>query len=185
MLQPEAMAASTRVRTSLGSLVVMSWTVHQTHALVNGLDKDSGADHTVPVPAITRTGHPNPPPKWAGSEWCTSTAIIEDVPRQVVAEVRWRDGKAQAVKGRAYVWGTNPKTPSPPPSEKGEDPDLDAQWRAYNRLEILLMRQALQAVVGAGLWHFDVHAGCFCTCSPGFIDNANAFRHRDIFIHVR
>lgn len=58
----------------------------------------------------------------------------------------------------------------PPFSVKGDDPENDKAWRAYNRAESDLARTAIAAAYPEfGKSNFSRYAGCSCACSPGFI----------------
>lgn len=73
------------------------------------------------------------------------------------------------------VWGV---TEHPPYTRKGDDPAVDARWDAFNRLEIELQRQLIDAalpVLYPDLERVLIHrkqfsrkAGCSCGCSPGW-----------------
>lgn len=58
-------------------------------------------------------------------------------------------------------------------SIKGEDPENDRLWVAYNRLELKLMREkiatAFEEAGIEGKLSFSRKAGCSCGCSAGFI----------------
>lgn len=59
---------------------------------------------------------------------------------------------------------------NPPYTIKGEDPENDKLWRAYNRAEMTLGRAAIEAVYPEfGKANFSRRAGCGCGCSPGFV----------------
>lgn len=93
-------------------------------------------------------------------------------------------------KTRVYAPYTAPDMEEPAFSIKGQDEELDAAWRKYNRAEVKLMREvlakaadeigdvlmnednelfytALQAIKGKLSWSRT--AGCSCGCSMGFI----------------
>lgn len=58
-------------------------------------------------------------------------------------------------------------------SPKGDNAELDAAWRKYNREELRLMRAIVDPVVKAefpelGKLSFSRTAGCSCGCSPAF-----------------
>ena len=66
-----------------------------------------------------------------------------------------------------------PDMEMPAYSIKGEDPEVDAAWRKYNREELCLMRAIVDPVVQAefpelGKLSFSRTAGCSCGCSPAF-----------------
>ena len=97
------------------------------------------------------------------------------------------DGKGAVGRSRLYLWNTpDPEdvglaTRRPPSSAKGDDPELDKEWRAYNRAERIIMQTVVRHEVvqraankfGVTLdtseLKFSRKCGCSCGCSPGFI----------------
>lgn len=89
--------------------------------------------------------------------------------------------EARKTHGRVFVFGE----PSPeqyvdgidrvpPYSKRGDDPELDAEWRRYNATEAKTVREAAKAaLVEAGVKfskvRFSRYAGCSCPCSPGVV----------------
>lgn len=69
----------------------------------------------------------------------------------------------------------------------GEDPQNDAAWKAYNRLEIKLMREKIQAELDKagieGKFSFSRKAGCSCGCSAGFILDHTEQGLSAIYVH--
>lgn len=96
-----------------------------------------------------------------------------------------RDGRFRPHNGKLFVSGQpKPDMPCPPPSLKGDDPDNDRAWRAYNRAEVKNMRTFLSAVVD-GTWNFNRRAGCSCPCSPGFTTTDTRFRNQAFYVDVK
>lgn len=111
-----------------------------------------------------------------------------ELPDGRIAEVHVVTIPFEEKKTRVYVNGTEPEMEQPPNSILGEDPELDAQWRKYNREEIRLMREAAQATIDAIGWDagklsFSRKAGCSCPCSPGFI--SQAYGSATLFIKIQ
>lgn len=97
-------------------------------------------------------------------------------------------------KPRIYVWGTEPEMERPPYSIKGEDPELDRRWRAYNRAEIKAMREVAGPILaqikelglttfGDGELAFSRTAGCTCGCSPAFVFSHSIYAAKPFFQH--
>lgn len=114
-------------------------------------------------------------------------------------------------KARLYV---NAPDSWLPPSDhlkftiKGDDPEMDAEWRRYNNAEIHAKREAIKyaraafslksvndpmhctdnafytADLGSKQWKFSRKAGCSCRCSPGFVAKNNELLGADIWITV-
>lgn len=88
-------------------------------------------------------------------------------------------GRARNSKTRIYTGATEEEIKEqfgldrPAYSRMGEDPVLDAAWRAYNRAEIAVMRAKVTTWLreaGCDVTvKFSRHAGCSCSCAPGFI----------------
>ena len=78
-------------------------------------------------------------------------------------------------KPRLYVGGTDAGYPRPAYTIRGEDPENDKAWDAYNRAELKAMRTAIKgAFAEAGLtvpgtFGFSRKAGCSCGCTAGFV----------------
>jgi hypothetical protein len=74
----------------------------------------------------------------------------------------------------------------PPYSMRGDDPENDKAWRAYNRAELNAMKLKLSRVSAVlelafgkepgAAWSFSRKAGCSCPCSPGFILRGHRIR---------
>lgn len=105
-----------------------------------------------------------------------------------------QDYKRHGRKPRVYVWGTEPDMERPPYSMKGDDPELDARWRAYNRAELKAMRAAAGPILaqlkelglssfGDGQLAFSRTAGCSCGCSPGFVFSHSLYAEKPFFQH--
>lgn len=93
---------------------------------------------------------------------------------------------------------------------KGDDPEMDAAWRKYNKAEINAKREAISYANAAFLsksmddpmhctdnswfnakelrkmaaWKFSRKAGCSCRCSPGFVAKNYDLPGADIWIRV-
>lgn len=66
----------------------------------------------------------------------------------------------------------------PPMKRLGDDPEVDAAWKAYNRLEVKLQREVLDQVWAGGKLSFNRNAGCgSCPCSPGFVASEHTGRN--------
>lgn len=85
-------------------------------------------------------------------------------------------------KSRVYVSlkDGDVKLPRPPYTERGEDPENDKAWDAYNRAEVQAMKDKAESSVYDALveggylatytkFSFSKKAGCGCGCSPGLI----------------
>jgi hypothetical protein len=83
-------------------------------------------------------------------------------------------------KTRIYVSGADEITEmeQPPYTTIDDDPEVDRQWRRYNKLELVKMREVLDVGMAliadllsnqAETIKFSRKAGCSCPCSPGFV----------------
>lgn len=90
---------------------------------------------------------------------------------------------------RVFVSGEGtPDLPVPTPSIKGDNKQLDLEWKRYNREEVRLQRELIEEALAAdpelaarlGKLVFSRKAGCSCSCSPGFI--AEGYGIEDLFI---
>jgi hypothetical protein len=82
----------------------------------------------------------------------------------------YQSGPRYDRKTRIFVDGPGPVMDAPEISRKGDDPESDKAWKAYNREEIKVM-QFFAAAVGFDPkdLRFDRKCGCsMCPCSPGF-----------------
>lgn len=88
-----------------------------------------------------------------------------------IGHTPWTDWREANKLERFYVAGEpDPSWEHPPYSVKGEDLDIDAAWRRYNREEVRIMRKYLAAAgIDVSGLRFSRHAGCTCPCSPGFV----------------
>lgn len=117
----------------------------------------------------------------------------------------WSRGRYESTK--ISVSGTDPDFDHPAYSIKGNDLELDKAWKAYNKEEVRLMREAYKAaleflapllnedskaiVEGTGVYHSRT-AGCSCGCSPAFKLignptlrlNANAYDNKIGYIFI-
>ena len=107
--------------------------------------------------------------------------------------IDWTPSRTQAYP-RIYGPSVAPDMEMPPFSIKGEDADVDALWRKYNREEVLLMKEEILKAaaelaedprteyLAAAMMEirFSRTAGCSCACSPGFISKLSPyFRDRN------
>lgn len=105
-------------------------------------------------------------------------------------DVKWvRKDNFKTTRIRVFVSGEGtPDLPVPTPSIKGENKQLDLEWKRYNREEVRLQRELIEEALAdqpltrerLGKLVFSRKAGCSCGCSPGFI--AEGFGHEDLFI---
>jgi hypothetical protein len=70
-----------------------------------------------------------------------------------------------------FVDGTKPDLPVPPYTMKGDNPEVDRDWRIYNREEVRLMKEAASEALSLPVeaFSFSQRAGCTCRCSPGLL----------------
>ena len=62
-------------------------------------------------------------------------------------------------------------------SMRGDNPELDKEWDAYNRREVKAMKAIIKKVLGEDVKvYFSRKAGCSCGCSAGFVYNGNTIR---------
>jgi len=101
---------------------------------------------------------------------------------------RDRDFKNYNRKGRIYLSSPNPESlglGTSPESYSSDDGGLNDQaWKAWNRLEVKVMRMFADHAV-EGKKTFSAKAGCSCPCSPGFISQNPLHRGRNIYVDVK
>jgi hypothetical protein len=82
-------------------------------------------------------------------------------------------------KGLVYVTAPDPADlglATTPDSHHSDDGGLNDQaWKAFNRLEVQVMKTFVEHAV-AGKLTFSKKAGCSCGCSPGFRTDARSLR---------
>ncbi len=130
--------------------------------------------------------------------------------RYGVPEPPWSRKKTR--KARCYVNAPDAWLPSSDHltfTIKGDDPEMDAAWRRYNKAEIFAQREAIKyaraafarksmddpmhctdnpfhtADLGSSQWKFSRKAGCSCRCSPGFVAKNDELVGSDIWITVK
>jgi len=81
-------------------------------------------------------------------------------------------------------------TKRPEYSHKGEDKELDKEWRKYNKAELMIQKRIINQAVRDGLLDKDLaaelkfsrKAGCQCGCSPGW--KSRDYRRQSIWLKV-
>ncbi len=81
-------------------------------------------------------------------------------------------------------------TKRPEYSHKGEDKELDKEWKRYNKAELAIQKRIIYQAVQGGLideglaqgLKFSRKAGCQCGCSPGW--KARDYRRQSIWLKV-
>ena len=81
-------------------------------------------------------------------------------------------------------------TKQPDYSRKGDDKELDKEWRKYNKFELSLQKQIIMHAVSNGMLDADLaselkwsrKAGCSCGCSPGW--TSRDYRRQTIWLKV-
>jgi hypothetical protein len=81
-------------------------------------------------------------------------------------------------------------TKRPEYSRKGEDKELDKEWRRYNKAELMIQKRIINQAVRDGLLDKDLaaelkfsrKAGCQCGCSPGW--KSRDYRRQSIWLRV-
>lgn len=81
-------------------------------------------------------------------------------------------------KTRIFIAGQAPVTEMEQPESFEDEPEINRQWRRYNKLEIAKQREVLEAgmaLIADQLYaqpdkiSFSRTAGCSCGCSPGLV----------------
>lgn len=75
-------------------------------------------------------------------------------------------------------------------SHKGEDLELDKEWRKYNKAELKIQKRIIDQAVQDGLLDKDLaqelkwsrKAGCACGCSPGW--KSRDYRRQSLWLTV-
>lgn len=110
-------------------------------------------------------------------------------------EVDWNwpyDRKDYGKSSRVYVSGEpKPAWAHPPFTFKGENPNMDLAWKAYNQEELRLQRAILEPALRAAELGFLLEgikwsrrAGCSCGCSPGWIAPASQSRNFHVTVKL-
>ena len=81
-------------------------------------------------------------------------------------------------------------TKRPEYSTKGENPELDKEWKRYNKVELLIQKRIINQAARDGLIDNDLakelkfsrKAGCACGCSPGW--KARDYRQQSVWLTV-
>lgn len=81
-------------------------------------------------------------------------------------------------------------TKRPEYTRKGEFPEIDKEWKAYNKAEVQIQKRIIAKAVQDGLLDanlvqelkFSTKAGCACGCSPGW--KARNYRRLSIWLTV-
>ena len=106
----------------------------------------------------------------------TIDLTVDGVDYQIfMTGIDWSDSRSARRERTLVSCGNSidPEMPMPAYSLKGDNAELDAAWRKYNREELRLMRAIVDPVVEAefpelGKLSFSRTAGCSCGCSPAF-----------------
>lgn len=81
-------------------------------------------------------------------------------------------------------------TKRPEYSAKGDNPELDKEWKRYNKAELMIQKRIINQAVRDGLLDeslakelkFSRKAGCACGCSPGW--KARDYRRQSVWLNV-
>jgi hypothetical protein len=81
-------------------------------------------------------------------------------------------------------------TKEPEYSHKGEDKELDKEWRKYNKAELMIQKRIIDQAVQDGLLDRNLaeelrwsrKAGCQCGCSPGW--KSRDYRRQSLWLTV-
>jgi len=81
-------------------------------------------------------------------------------------------------------------TKQPEYSHKGEDKELDKEWKRYNKAELMIQKRIISQAVQDGLLDKDLaqelkwsrKAGCSCGCSPGW--KTRDYRRQSLWLTV-
>lgn len=81
-------------------------------------------------------------------------------------------------------------TKRPEYTRKGDFPEIDKEWRRYNKAELQIQKKIIAKAVQDGLLDanlaqelkFSTKAGCSCGCSPGW--KSRDYRRQSIWLRV-
>ena len=81
-------------------------------------------------------------------------------------------------------------TKRPEYSAKGDNTELDKEWKRYNKAELMIQKRIISQAVRDGLLDTDLakelkwsrKAGCACGCSPGW--KARDYRRQSVWLTV-